>query len=143
MFFNLDKCVGHVSENACKQITEAFGRRLKDSGVTRLQWIAMYYIDRDSGIAQKDLAERIQVTESSIGRLIDRMERDGFVRRERSNTDRRVILLQLTDKGNRVFQELLPLGVQFNNTLTEGISDEDLIIYERVLHRMLTNINTD
>ncbi len=133
--------MGHIAENASKQISEAFGRRLKDTGVTRVQWIAIYYIHRYEGIAQKDLAEKMHVAESSVGRLIDRLERDGYVERVRSQEDRRVVTLELLPEGKKLIQELLPIGETFNNDLIAGIDENDLMAYERVLAQMLQNID--
>lgn len=132
--------MGHIAENASKQISEAFGRRLKDTGITRVQWIAIYYIHRHEGIAQKELAEKMHVAESSVGRLVDRLERDGYVERVRSEEDRRVVTLELLPEGKKLIEKLLPIGVTFNDDLVRGINEEDLIVYERVLGQMLENI---
>lgn len=80
------------------------------------------------------------IMDSSAGRLIDRLERDGLIQRERNTEDRRVIYLELTDKGDKLITDLMPLGIQFNNDLMEGIDDEEIRIYEKVLNKMLSNI---
>jgi len=80
------------------------------------------------------------VKDSSIGRLIDRLERDGMLRRVRSEEDRRVIFVEMTDAGIKLFKELLCYGEEFNNQLTKGISQEDLNTFANVLESMLTNI---
>lgn len=141
MFFNLDKWVGHISENAMKQITEAFGRRLQNSGITRVQWIALYYVKTKNKISQRDLSNLMNIMDSSAGRLIDRLERDGLIQRERNNADRRIICINLTEKGDKLISDLLPIGIQFNDDLLEGITEEDLMIYEKVLKKMISNIS--
>jgi len=123
-----------------KQFSEAFGRKLDSSGITRIQWIALYYIHQNENISQRELANRMCVKDSSVGRLIDRLERDGMVERLRSTSDRRVITLKLTDDGSKRFEKVLPLGVEFNNQLVKNISEEDLETFESVLKRMLQNI---
>ncbi len=123
-----------------KQITDAFGRRLQGYGITRVQWIALYYVKTRSKISQRDLSNLMYIMDSSAGRLIDRLERDGLIQRERNTEDRRVIYLELTDKGDKLITDLMPLGIQFNNDLMEGIDDEEIRIYEKVLNKMLSNI---
>ena len=138
--------MGHITENAMKQISEAFGRRLKDSGVTRIQWIALYYIQNKGPISQRELSLLMSVQDSSAGRLLDRLERDGLIMRKQSEFDRRVIMVTLTQEGDQLFKKLLPLGNQFNDDLIEGIPEDELMIFERVLTRMTLNItkeNTD
>ncbi len=140
MFFNLDKCVGHITENAIKQISESFGRRLQNSGITRIQWIALYYVKTNKRISQRELSNLMSVQDSSAGRLIDRLERDGLIVRERNDIDRRVIFIELSEKGDKLITDLLPIGIEFNNDLISGISEEDLIIYEKTLHKMILNV---
>lgn len=83
----------------------------------------------------------MHVAESSVGRLIDRLERDGYVERVRSQEDRRVVTLELLPEGKKLIQELLPIGESFNNDLIAGIDENDLMVYERVLAQMLQNID--
>lgn len=82
----------------------------------------------------------MKVQDSSAGRLIERLERDGLIMRERDASDRRVICITLSDLGDKLISNLMPLGVEFNNNLIEGIEEEELKIYEKVLNKMLSNI---
>lgn len=140
MTFDLDKCVGHITKNAIKQIAETFDFRLRDLSVTRVQWIAMYYIFSNNEISQKALSERMQVTASSIGRLLDRLEREKMVVRVADQTDRRVTMVALTELGKERMTQLIPIGENYNKDLTRGIHENDLIIFQNVLEKMLNNI---
>ncbi|WP_313345986.1 MarR family transcriptional regulator [Sedimentibacter sp.] len=132
--------MGHITENAIKQISEAFGRKLQDSGITRIQWIALYYVKAKKRISQRELSNLMNVQDSSAGRLIDRLERDGLIERERNDIDRRVIYITLSDMGDKLISDLMLIGIKFNNDLVAGIDEEELIIYERVLKKMISNI---
>lgn len=133
--------MGHITENATKQISEAFGRRLKDTGVTRIQWIALYNISKYQPISQRELSVLMSVQDSSATRLLERMERDGLIERFQSEVDKRVIMVQLTAVGDETFERLLPYGDAFNNDLVAGISEKELIIFENVLQQMIQNIS--
>lgn len=82
----------------------------------------------------------MNVKDSSVGRLIDRLERDGLIIRERNKIDRRIIYIKLTEKGDKLISSLIPLGNEFNNDLLEGIDEKELMIYEEVLKKMISNI---
>lgn len=82
----------------------------------------------------------MNITDSSVGRLIDRLERDGFIERKQNDTDRRVIYIKLTDKGSQLISELLSIGIKFNDDLLAGIDEQELIIYDKVLKKMISNI---
>lgn len=126
-----------------KQISEAFGRRLKDTGVTRIQWIALYYLYKHQPISQRELSHYMHVQDSSAGRLIERLERDGLITRLQSEVDRRVTLIQLSAIGQTTFEKLLPYGNAFNDVLIQGIDQSELMIFEKVLDQMIQNIAND
>lgn len=83
----------------------------------------------------------MNVKDSSSGRLIDRLERDDLIERKKSDSDRRIINIQLTKKGYEMIFKLKPYGEKFNDDLIRGIEEEDLIIYEKVLNKMLSNVS--
>ena len=134
--------MGHITENAMKQIAEAFGRRLKDTGITRIQWIAMYYISSHKVISQRQLSFLMHITDSSVGRLLERLERDEMVVRLTNESDRRVTMVMLTDRGEALIKKLIPYGEAFNNDLIEGIDQNELEIFEKVLDKMIQNTKT-
>jgi len=53
------------------------------------------------------LAERLQIRHHSAVELVDRMEKRGLCRRERSKADRRLVLLQVTPRGEKLLQRLV------------------------------------
>ena len=54
----------------------------------------------------RELAERMQLRHHSAVELVDRLERQQLLRRERSNTDRREVILHLTARGERILSRL-------------------------------------
>ncbi len=135
--------MGYIADNSSKIICDAFSEKVKKLGVTRVQWIALYYLGKEEFISQKELAERMNVKESSVARLLDRMERDGLVERLRSEDDKRVTNLVLTEKGRQHRTELLPEGERFEKLLHKNISDEEMQIFTKVLSKMVNNIKEE
>ncbi|WP_245570843.1 MarR family winged helix-turn-helix transcriptional regulator [Anaerovorax odorimutans] len=137
----MSKCIGFVTNTTMKTITEDFNRRLEKQGMTRIQWIALYFLNRaDKSISQKQLASLMNIQDSSLARLIDRMERDGLINRVENSDDKRVKFLELTEVGRERIDELLPLGKHFSDLLLEDITDEELDIFDNILKKMLNNI---
>lgn len=140
--FNIDDCIGFITNKCSKKISDEFNRRLQEYGVTRVQWIAIFYIGKyDNGIFQRELSDLMNVKESSMVRLIDRMEKEELVIRKKNDNDRRITSIFLTDKGITLRNKLLPLGEQFQKDATIGISSEELDILKKVLEKMVNNIS--
>ncbi len=138
--FDLDACVGFITNRAGKKLANEFNERLLTVGITRVQWVALYYLGKHKELNQKELAELMDIKESSVARLIDRMEKEGYVLRKKDISDRRVTILLLTEKGIDYREKLLPEGEKMAQVFTEGISDEELEIFLRVIDKMLSNV---
>lgn len=141
--FNLTDCIGFITNTASKKIVDAFNARLRDNNITRVKWIALFFIGEEDHISQKELAQKMNANESSIARLLERMERDDLCIRERDTLDRRIIRISLTAKGAQLRAELLPLGQNFHEDATHGIAAEDLEIFKNVLEQMVANVTRE
>lgn len=141
MHFDLSNCIGFVTDTAIKTISEDFNKRLEKEGSTRTQWIALYFLyESKKVISQKELAILMNVQDSSMARLVDRMERDGLIKRVENTQDKRMKFLELTEKGRNRIELLLPLGQQFSDLLLDNVTDDELKTFQSVINKMLENI---
>lgn len=138
--FNLDDCIGIITSRGTKHIVDAFSSRLAAYNITRVQWIALYYIGRSEGITQKELAEEMDLKESTVARLIDRLEKENTVLRIKDKKDRRVTNLYLTEDGREKREALMPLGETFSKDGIKGINEKDLDTFKEVLNKIVLNV---
>ncbi|WP_106768788.1 MarR family winged helix-turn-helix transcriptional regulator [Paenibacillus faecalis] len=139
--FDLNDCICFITNAASKKISDEFNNRLEDSGTTRVQWMALYFIGEKDGIIQKELSQKMNVQESSIARLMDRMEKENLCLRIRDDKDRRITRIQLTPLGKAVREEWLPLGQAFHDEATQDITQEELSVFKKVLDKMVHNLS--
>lgn len=64
------------------------------------RWRILKSIAREAGITQSKLAEILEIRPQSLTRVLNGLETEGYIIRERNSSDRRVIKLHLTEKGN-------------------------------------------
>jgi DNA-binding MarR family transcriptional regulator len=78
------------------------------AGITTQQYQAMLAIraSRKRALAMKDLAEEMLIRPNGAVQLVDRLETIGMVRRDPDDRDRRVVVVSLTELGNRVIAVL-------------------------------------
>ncbi|GAA0769413.1 MarR family transcriptional regulator [Clostridium subterminale] len=139
--FDLDDCIAFITNKSAKKLADEFNRRLQENGTTRVQWIALFYIGKAGEISQKELSDYMDIKESSMVRLIDRMEKEELVERRKDSEDRRITKIILTDRGKFLKEELMPIGQEFQNDVVKGISKENLEVFKEVLQRMTYNIS--
>lgn len=141
--FNLDDCVACITSKAAKTLGQRIEKKINEKyNVTRVQWMALYYINILEHPTQKELADRMALTEATVVRLIDRMEKEELVMRTH-HSDKRKKYLELTDKGALLNNEASLIVEEFKDVAIKNISNEDLDTYKRVLDQMLKNTEED
>src|SRR5579859_1763033 len=84
-----------------------------------------------------ELAELLGVSKQAAIKVVDEMERRGFLRRRPLEGDRRVKVLELTDKGRRVRDAALERSRRLEGALRAELSDDEVDAMRRVLLRFL------
>jgi DNA-binding MarR family transcriptional regulator len=91
---------------------DALEELCRDEGITHAQYVALWTLcladDPDAGLPVGAVADGLLNRASDATRLIDRLERAGFVERMRNPHDRRGVLVRTTDAGRTVFAGLTP-----------------------------------
>ena len=111
-------------------------KRARSHGMTRAQWGILIWLDRQPGISQKELAERLEVEPITVARPIDRLEARGMVERRPDPRDRRIWRLHLLPPAREVLHEIAEQRADMARMLTAGIDDESLDTMTEALLRM-------
>ena len=143
-----ERYFGFLVSDVARLLRTEFDRRVRDFGLTRSQWLALTRIYRQPGCTQSELAETMEMEKGSAGRLIDRLEDNGFVVREADPADRRVKRIHLTPEAEAIERTMRRIARQ---TIHEALSDleeaerdkavELLITVKARLQEMLQNSN--
>lgn len=136
--FKLEDCLAYFANKEMKILTSELEQRILPYGLTRVQWMALYYIHTNDKISQKRLADLMGSKQPTIAKLLDRMEDSDLI--ERIHQDKRTNFLCLTEKGKQLNQDILPVAEQFKNDAVAGISLEYLDIFEKVMKQMSKNV---
>ncbi len=136
--FDLDSCVCFITNKVSKMMADEFNDRLMKHGVTRVQWIAMYYLLKHGRLSQKELGEKMSIKESTVVRLIDRMEKEEYIGRKKDDKDRRISYIILTKKGKNRIEGLLVEGQRMSEDFSKEISSEEIVTFNRVLEKFMT-----
>ncbi len=88
------------------KIDRATAGRLKDWGLSVAQFDVLAHVGAAEGITQQELADLLVVTKGNVCQLLDKMEGRGLISRVQEGRANR---LSLTDKGRRLFEEVVPV----------------------------------
>jgi len=89
-----------ISLRRIMRATDLYSQKLaKESGLTAPQLLLMQGIEKEGNPSTSTLARHIVVSQATVTRIIDRLERSGMVKRDRSSEDKRIVNVSLTDLG--------------------------------------------
>jgi DNA-binding MarR family transcriptional regulator len=137
------RTVGRLIKHVYSSLVRGIDQRMQPLELTAMQWepLLLLFLDRADTVAA--LARESYVNCSAMTRMLDRLERKNLVRRRRSDADRRVVHLKLTDKGLGVGDEIQPLINAELRRHLRGFSDEEISTLADFLRRMLENGRDD
>ncbi len=91
-------------------------------------------------VSQKQLAEWLEVDPSAVCRMLDTLERGGFVTRRADRTDRRADAVGITEKGRRAVEEWQRIGRDVDRQILRGFSEEEIRQFAGFLERVRGNL---
>lgn len=103
---NFDRSLGFLVSDVSRLLRKAFDRRVRGHGLTRAQWLLLYYVARQPGASQTDLAEALQLEKITISRHAARLEKAGWLERHDHAHDGRAYRLKLTPRATRMIVQL-------------------------------------
>ena len=97
--------------------------------------------DLEEPLPPNKIAERLIISRASVTSLIDSLERRGYVRRAPHATDRRLLLIELTDGGRQVAHDFRLLVHQHQKTWMAVLTEQEQDQLIDTLHRIQTALN--
>jgi DNA-binding MarR family transcriptional regulator len=116
-----------------RRLTKGMAREV---GLTGPQLTVIKLLETFDNLSLSSLSERIRAQNSTVTGIIDRMEREGLVRRERSTVDRRVIHIRLSDKGQKLARQIQVEPMEIFREALAGLSQADLRDLLRIMNKL-------
>jgi len=105
-------------------------------------FILMELFNKD-GLTQTELVQLIEVEQPTAVRTLDRMERDGFIMRTPSTSDRRAVHIYLTEKGKNTKNDLMHSASLLNQQALKGFTEKEQLELRQFMARVLDNLKVN
>lgn len=135
MNYRIDR-FGTLFQDISRQFWARFEQRTVTYGLSAAQWRLLGHVLREGPSTQTALAALLGVEPISVSRLIDRMEQQGWVRREAHPDDRRVRIVVASDKARDVAPSVRTIVEALYEEALAGLDDDA----RRGLHAALLKI---
>ena len=119
-----------------------FERMLNAEGIeiNTAQGRIMFALWQKDGIPINELAQKTQLKKSTLTSMLDRLETMGYIQRQRSEKDRRIILIQRTQKDRELEKKYAEISQEMTRLYYQGFSDKEIDMFENSLARILDNL---
>lgn len=128
---------------ASRLIIREYQPLLDKLDITYPQYLVLMVLWEKDGVPVNDIAKKLILNTNTITPLLKRMEKQGIIRRERSGTDERKVIVHLTAEGEKLQEEAIKVPEQLTNNLLDGpLELNDLIKLKKdldLLIEMLSN----
>ena len=119
------------------QITRSFSLLIQHTGLTHKQVGLLAVVDVGVATSQREIATQLHVAPSLVVTLVDQLTRSGAVRRTRSQSDRRVQTIEITDEGRRLLKAATDVASRLDADLRTTLSPDDQQALDRLLPSLL------
>lgn len=137
---DLDNSLGFVIHDVSRLLRWEFDRQAAKLGLTRAQWSVLAHLQRQQGVQQVELAQAMDIKPITLARHLDRLEKDGWIRREDCARDRRAKRLYLTEKASPMIKSLKQVGKGVRMQALAGFNEDEFNTFMDLLFRMRGNL---
>jgi DNA-binding MarR family transcriptional regulator len=115
--------LGMLISKTRKLVVAAATRQLDETGESMLAWQVLAVLIRGGKMTQSEVAVALAQHPAGVSRLLDDLEKQGYVARCRDSEDRRRVQVDATAKGQRRFRSILPEVLRGVDEALEPLSD--------------------
>jgi DNA-binding MarR family transcriptional regulator len=135
----LDTSLGYYLAKARNVLIARTDEALRPLDLTSQQIGVLLFLAAGRARTPLELSREMSYDSGSMTRMLDRLEKKGFIGRTRSDADRRIVELNLTDRGRAAAAQLPALGAAVLNEQLAGFSRAELDLLTSMLARIIGN----
>ena len=123
-----------LSHTVSTTIAHVYDQRF---GLSIPEWRVIAILGRFPGLSAVEVAERTMLDKVAVSRAVTKLIKNGRIDRQFADADRRRSILNLSEEGRRVHNEVAPLALQFERDLLEGFDDGERAQLNALIDQLL------
>ncbi len=132
--------MGFIISRTHQKLSNYLTRKFKPCDITPEQWEILNRLWQKDGISQKEISEITLKDQTTLTRILDKLEYKDLIKRQTSPNDRRVFLIFLTDKGRSLEDILVKIAYEVSGEVQHGLSEEEIRQLKVLLNKILLNV---
>lgn len=141
MAYTFTNSVPYLINRAGAAVGNRFTHRIADRGITLPMYRSLAVLRQTGTKTLGELSAMVSKEQSTLSRIVGQMEDLGLVTRVRPKENARIVLIDLTPDGAQLADELMPIAIHFEETLTKGLDASEVTELKRLLKHVYANID--
>ena len=123
-----------LSNTVSTTVARAYDKRFD---VSIPEWRVIAILGRFPGLSADEVAELTKLDKVAVSRAVTKLIKKGRIDRVFADADKRRSILNLTEEGHKLHDEIASLALDFEHDLVEGLSAEELAQLNNLMERLL------
>ena len=139
--YDFENSMGFVVNMTAKAFQKSFDIELrKNAGVSLSQWRVVGALVIQPGLTQKEIADKVGIEGATLVPIIDKMEKEGLLKRKPDSSDRRVNRIYLTQKADSLWESMVECALRIRKSSTKNISENNIQTTLETLRKISQNL---
>jgi len=140
--YDFENSIGFIVNTTAKSFQRSFDLELrKNVGVTLSQWRVVSALVLQPGLTQKEIADKMGIEGATLVPVIDKMEKEGLLKRKQDSTDRRANRIYLTSKVDSLWMSMTDCALKIRKSSIKNIPENDIQITLDTLRKISRNLS--
>ncbi|EUJ33422.1 transcriptional regulator [Listeria floridensis FSL S10-1187] len=122
--------------------SKAVAEHLRSIGLYRGQEMILKVLAETGGCSQNELKNRLCLDHSTVAKSVGRMEKSGFLTREKSPSDRRITIVKITAEGEKRLEASEEIWNGMEKQALNGLTETDIQEFLRISAQITENLST-
>lgn len=131
--YDIKKSIGFLLSKAYQRAWAIMKEEIESYDLTPPQFGLLAFLWQQDGLTQVELSEQGQIDRTTIGGLVDRLEKIGLVERRQHPKDRRAYQIYLTELGKELEEPLSACAARSLEKITKGLNQQEVNELRRML----------
>lgn len=140
--YDHNQSLGYLTGVVSRQLNNQLARQLHEAGIdmTAEQWGAIIILLNDGGMTQGQLGERLHLEKSTVSRLINGLEKRGWIERTQNPHDSRQRIVTPAPTALDTAERCATIARAILETAQGGMSEKEMTLFKSLLQRTITNL---
>ena len=123
-----------LASRVSNELAQVYAARF---GLSVAEWRVIAHLAHNREVSVRDIQRRVDMDKSKVSRAATHLEETGLIKKRVNAQDRRLIKLVLTSKGERVFEQIVPLALDYQAQLLAKLSAAEASAFRAMVDRLL------